>query len=63
MAARRDQVMATALRAARTAKQAQVQSAGRKPAFTPAGLPRWPWAEKTALASASANTVPKRCAM
>jgi hypothetical protein len=55
--------MTIPLTAARTAKPTQTQSAGPKPAVTAAGLPRWPCAEKTALAIASEKTVPNRCAM
>ena len=39
---RRNDVIAMPLTVARTAKQTQAHSAGRKPAVTAAGLPRWP---------------------
>jgi hypothetical protein len=45
---------------ASAANPTQAHSAGRKPAVKPAGLPRWPLAEKTALPIAIAKTAPKR---
>lgn len=56
-------VIAIEVSAASTAKITQDHSAGRKPAVTAAGLPRWPWAANTALAIAIEKTAPKRCAM
>jgi hypothetical protein len=55
--------MASALSAASSAKPAQAASAGLKPSVTLAGVPRCPWAEKVALATAIAKTAPKRCIM
>src|SRR6476469_2847243 len=52
--------MAAAVSTAIAANATQTQSAGRKPAVTPSGVPRWPWAENTAPAIATAKTVPKR---
>src|SRR5579884_639585 len=56
-------VIANAVSAASTANTTQDHSAGRNPAVTEAGSPRWPWAANTALAIAIEKTAPKRCAM
>jgi hypothetical protein len=55
--------MPAAVTAASAAKTTHDHRAGRKPAVTAAGLPRWPWAENTAVPIAIANTAPSRWAM
>src|SRR5438270_9130776 len=56
-------VRAKPQRVASAANATQAHSAGWKPAVKPAGVPRWPRAEKTALPIAIAKTAPKRWAI
>src|SRR6185437_15674447 len=56
-------VIASALRVAARASPAQAASAGLNPLVTLAGVPRLPWAVKTAVEMAIAKTPPRRCAM
>src|SRR5262249_38290540 len=55
--------IAVALRVASRANPAQAASAGLNPLVTLAGVPRFPWAENTAVEMAMAKTPPRRCAM
>jgi hypothetical protein len=54
------EAIAIEVNAASRANATQDHRAGWKPAVTLAGVPRCPWAEKTALPIAMAKTVPSR---